>query len=210
MRAFPSKQKARPKRLSSFACLLALIISTGCQSYRRPAIPTALPTTYPTGLSNPTPSEDLQAIVVPPSGWIADPIKSSDRHVHQTWVSPSGDTAYGVIRMRLPLPVGTDLVLWGFMNEMRKEEGEGTLLERRYDPDLPGARFVAEGGRYKIRVNLLTRGFTAWAIYAGSLRERPENPSEIALAELARESTLTGLPKRPPASQNTSTATANP
>jgi hypothetical protein len=75
---------------------------------------------------------------------------------------------------------------------MRKTEGEAKLLSRRSDPRLPGVRFVAEGGQYRLRANLLTRGFRAWAVYAGSLRGQPEVPDELALAEAAREQTKIG------------------
>ena len=130
-------------------------------------------------------------------GWRAEPLKASDRHNHQVWISPSGNTAYGVIRFKLPLPVGPETVLrYGFLPEMRKTEGEATLISSRRDPDLPGLRFVADGGKYRLRTNLLTRGWKGWAVYAGTLRERPVDADELALAEVAREQTTIGLPKR--------------
>ena len=82
--------------------------------------------------------------------------------------------------------VGPDLVLWGFMNEMKRVEGEGKLLAKEDDDSLPGLRFVAEGGRYRVRTNLITSGRTAWAIYAGTLREAPVDDDELYLAERAR------------------------
>ncbi len=93
----------------------------------------------------------------------------------------------------MPLPVGTDFALMGFMREMRRQEGEGRVLASDRDAELGGMRFIAEGGRYRIRANLFTRGFTAWVVFAGSLRNRPVNEAELPLAELAREATQIGL-----------------
>jgi hypothetical protein len=86
-------------------------------------------------------------MVAPPVGWKPDEPKTSSSHVHQAWISPSGNTAYGVIRFRMPWPVGADLALQhGFLPNMRKTEGEATLLSKEKDPKLPGIRFVVEGG----------------------------------------------------------------
>ena len=55
---------------------------------------------------------------------------------------------------------------------MRESEGEAHLISRRSDPRLRGIRFVAEGGEYRLRANLVTRGFRAnprrelWALVA--------------------------------------------
>jgi hypothetical protein len=80
------------------------------------------------------------------------------------------------------------------MNEMRRTEGDGRLLVKCDDDELPGLRFVAEGGRYRVRTNLIASGRTAWAIYAGTLREAPIDEAELHLAERARESTSPGMP----------------
>jgi hypothetical protein len=146
-----------------------------------------------TQLSDPVGISELEAVVVPPAGWLPDPVKRSRNHAHQAWISPSGSTAYGVIRMNLPLPfIGPDTVLPRFLEKMRQTEGEATLLSRRNDGRLPGIRFVAEGGQYRLRANLVTRGFRAWAVYAGTLRDQPEVPDELQLAETAREKTKIG------------------
>jgi hypothetical protein len=145
------------------------------------------------GLSDAVGSADLEAVVVPPAGWRPDPLKRSRNHTHQAWISPSGSTAYGVIRINLPLPfIGPETVLPRFISQMRQSEGEAKLLSRRNDSDLPGVRFVAEGGQYRLRANLMTRGFRAWTVYAGTLRDQPEEPQELQLAESAREQTRIG------------------
>jgi hypothetical protein len=145
-------------------------------------------------LLNPPERDDtVEALVIPPVGWIAQPLKHSSRHNHQIWLSPSGSTAYGVIRFKLPLPISPESVLrMGFLPEMKRTEGEATLLSSERDPSLPGLRFVARGGKHLVRTNLITRGFKGWAVYAGTMRDRPEAPDELALAELAREHTAVG------------------
>jgi len=165
----------------------------GCQSHPKPLVATTRPAVSSIGLDAPAPVESVDALCAPPIGWRVEPLKSSPKHAHQVWLSPTGKSAYGVIRMTLPLPVGSDLVLWAFMREMKKSEGEATLLSKEKDPELPGIRFVAEGGLYKMRTNLLVHGRHAWAVYAGTLRSETEMPEELELAERAREHTTVDL-----------------
>lgn len=174
------------------ALALACFFGAGCQSSGPLPVPRTL--ALSDGLEA-APLAEVQAVCAPPSGWTAEPLKASARHTHQVWISPSGNTAYGVIRMRLPIPVGPDLVLWGFMNEMRRVEGEGKLIAKEDDEHLPGLRFIAEGGRYRVRTNLVTSGRTAWAVYAGTIRGASIDEDELYLAERARESTSPGLPQ---------------
>jgi hypothetical protein len=134
----------------------------------------------------------LSAVCIPPLDWKPDPLKQSQTHTHEVWLSPTGKTAYGVIYFHLPLPVGHDLALWGFLNEMRASEGQATLLEKKWDPNLGALRFVAEGGQYTIRTNLFVHGFSGWAVYAGTLRADPVDQAELELAERAREDTAVG------------------
>ncbi len=132
--------------------------------------------------------------MVPPAGWAMEPLKASDRHNHQVWLSPSGRTAYGVIRFKMPLPVGADTALrLGFLPAMKKAEGEAKLVSSDRDPGLPGLRFVVVGGKYVLRANLITRGWGGWAVYAGTLKDTEVVPEELVLAELARDHTTVGL-----------------
>jgi hypothetical protein len=105
----------------------------GCAS-RQPVPTTAFPTTQPSGLTDGTVVSSVEARCVPPIGWTMDPLKQTKNHAHQVWVSPTGNTAYGVIRFSLPLPLGPDTVLWFFLREMRASEGEARLISKR-----PGA-----------------------------------------------------------------------
>ena len=181
------------QRRSFFALLIVLVLaaaSGGCHHYYRPravAPPMA-------GLMPPTPNDEVQAMVTPPVGWIPQPLKYSDRHTHQIWLSPSGETAYGAIRFKLPWPVGPRLLLGRFLAEMRRVEQTSTLLSKEDDPDLPGIRFVAESSIHKVRVNLITHGFRGWAFYAGTNVGHEETKAELELAERAREASSPGLP----------------
>lgn len=190
--------------------LVALVL--GCQS-SRPIVPVTQPATVPAvaGLNPPMANRAVDAWCAPPVGWKLDQTKADFRHTHQIWKSPSGSTAYGVIEMYLPLPVGPDWVLSGFIDNMRKKEGSAELLSKQADPTLPGTRFVAEGGLYKIRVNLIVQGWRAWAVYAGSLRDKAINQQELMLAEAARDHTHVVLPDVLPAPALRATAnSANP
>jgi hypothetical protein len=147
------------------------------------------------GLTLPSYNKDVETIVDPPVGWKPDPLKTSQNHVHQVWLSPTTNTAYGVIHFQMPLPVGADLALSGFLSQMKKTEGDATLLERHDDPNLPGIRFVARGGLYTIRANLIVRGWEGWAVYAGTQRGKPIDPIELDFATRAREHTHIGRPE---------------
>lgn len=177
------------------AALLALL--GGCASrpvgtaYANPGMPDFYRSV---GLNSPVIITAVEARCVPPQEWIAEPLKQSERHTHQVWLSPTGKTAYGVIHFKLPLPVGVNLVYWEFMREMKRKEGDAIEISRADDPALPGLRFVCEGGRYRMRVNLIVDGFDGWAIYAGTLRAFDIVPDELVLAERARENTILGLP----------------
>src|SRR5437763_4400645 len=116
----------RASRLPIFLLLLAI----GCTSSRRA---TQAPATAPSfQLSSSTFNQDVEAYVAPPIGWSPEPLKKSPRHTHQVWLAPAGSTAYGVIRFSLPLPVGYDVVLWGFLREMKRTQGEAILITKQW------------------------------------------------------------------------------
>jgi len=176
--------------------LLPLLVSIGCRSSPQSASDPqrAAALAISSGLHPPTRNQDVQAMVVPPFGWNAEPLKSSDQHTHQVWISPSRNTAYGVIYFSLPWPVGPDLTLWGFLQQMKKTEGRADLISKETDDQLPGLRFVARGAIYTVRTNLIVSGFHGWAIYAGTINQNPVNARELLTAIRAREQTRAGLP----------------
>jgi hypothetical protein len=181
---------------------LALVgISAGCSSHSanrelppaaQPACAKQVPGLTPLELRS-----DLEALVDPPIGWRADEIKQNARHVHQVWLSPSGKTAYGVILMKLPWPVGPDLLLWGFLDRMKQTEGQAQVLAKQKDEKLPGYRLVLNGDHYCLRCTLIVHDWRAWAVYAGTVRSAPILQSELELAEKARDDTVVGAEDRP-------------
>jgi hypothetical protein len=176
---------------------LCLWFLAGCSSPTPPSrVPTSVQLTAAaaSGLTAPTPNDSLKAVVVPPIGWKAEPPKVNDRHYHQVWLSPSKNTAYGVIYFKLPFPVGTGMTLNGFINEMKKEEGDATLLEKHDDDKLPGVRFEAKGTIYDLRGNLVVDGWHGWVVYAGTIVGKPIDAAELKTAVDAREQTRVDLP----------------
>jgi hypothetical protein len=193
------KRRGEVCRFSPVAALCAaalLVVSTSCAHQSR-LNPTDVQNQFngPSvrGLTQPFYDPDVRAFCDPPVGWKPDPLKKNDVHTHQVWHSPSGATAYGVIHFKLPLPVGENLALQGFMAHMKQTEGEATLLQQERDPNLPGIRFVAEGGKYRIRANLIVGDWEAWAIYAGTFRNQKPIESELDKAIRAREHTRVGI-----------------
>jgi hypothetical protein len=149
------------------------------------------------GLSLPSFDQDVIAVCDPPIGWKAQTLKATPDHNDQVWLSPTGETAYGVIHFRMPFPVGRSLALAGFLSHMKKNEGDATLFSRQDDPSLPGIRFVAQGGMYVIRANLLVSVWDGWAVYAGTLKTGQILPKELDLAVRAREHTRVGRLQNP-------------
>jgi hypothetical protein len=204
----PLPTRAPVKSLWATALFAALVFgAAGCGASRKGTLQ-SLPATTQRGISTIEYRSDLLAITTPPDGWVSEPIKQSDKHTHQLWISPSGRTAYGILYFKLPWPIGQELTLRGFLNEMKKTEGSATLLKKGKDPNLPGLRFVAEGGLYLVRANLIVDGWRGWAIYAATKVKMDVDAKELELATRARESTRVGAdvtpdgsPKNPGATQ---------
>jgi hypothetical protein len=139
---------------------------------------------------------NVKAVCDAPAGWKSQPLVSAADHADQVWLSPTGATAYGVIHFVMPFPVGVDFALSAFLDHMRKDKGEATLLARQTDPTLPGIRFVAEDQTHVIHANLFVAGWEGWAVYAGTLRNAPINQEELDIAQVARENTRVGQPEK--------------
>jgi hypothetical protein len=176
------------RRVLAIALAVLVPALSGCASHNHPASIAG----ESTHLSNPRFDPNVLADCDPPLGWIDQPLQSAPDNVIHVWHSPTGDTAYGVIHFKMPLPAGGNLALSGFMAQMTKREGTAKLLEKRDDANLPGIRFVAEGKLHSLRGNLIVRGWEGWAIYAGTRTDRPINSAELSLAIAARERTAIG------------------
>jgi hypothetical protein len=183
------------------AALIALFMLTGCVQSTLDAAdrPASRPVQ---GIGKGYFDARVEAFVVPPQSWTLDPPKVSSRHVHLAWISPSGDTAYGVIYASIPgyIPVAlmpTRLlhqeVLERVMIEMRRDQGEAVLLDSKWNDRERQMTFEAAGGLYHVDSVLRVRGWSAWTLYVGRLRAREPNRPEIELASRARSRTQVGL-----------------
>jgi hypothetical protein len=137
-------------------------------------------------------SPELDAEVHVPLGWTIQRFDDTNRYRQRVWVSPSGQTSYGVIRFSLPIPVGNEIALIGFLAQMRRDEGDANLLSKQADPVHNRLLFTAEGGRYHLDGIIVTRGFHGWVVYGGSLRNQAQAVDELELAVQARENTRLG------------------
>lgn len=148
-------------------------------------------------ISPPAPNADVLARVTPPIGWKPDPLKSSDRHTHEVWLSPTGSTAYGVSHFKhlLLFLASDDRVLSEVLKGMQQTSGATQLLHSQKDKEIDGVRFLANAGPYTVHGNLIRHGTDGWVVYAGTVRDKPVVPEELKLAELARERTQLGLEK---------------
>ena len=84
---------------------------------------------------------------------------------------------------------------------MKRTEGKATLIKKENDPNLPGLRFVAEGGLYRVRSNLIVDGFNGWVVYAATRVNAAVDPVELDIAEKARESTRVNVESESDASR---------
>jgi hypothetical protein len=151
-----------------------------------------VPAAFQQGVTEPHVVPELEAFCGPPKGWIAQPLERDSKHTQQVWVSPSGRTAFGVIRFTLPIPATDKIALWGFLQEMKRREGQAKLVSRKPLPD--GTAFVADGAKFRIRGTIVTRGLRGWVAYAGTLQHEPVEVDELELAVQARDNTAPGLP----------------
>jgi hypothetical protein len=177
------------------AIVAALLATAGCNLRRPPSVQSLelRPNVTPEMI------EALSIVPDPPPGWAPDTLKRQPNSASQVWISPTGRTAYGVIHFILPLPVGHEPVLWVFLTEMRKEEGIAKVQSKHWDSEMDALRFVVDGSRYRIRTNLLVRGFEGWAVYAGTLLAEPVDESELLTSENARETTTRKIVSPDPA-----------
>ena len=189
------------RRATPFAAVLLLCGVVGCaRSTLRPnEYPTSRPVidaagaTLGVGRFEPR----VQAFVTPPAGWTPEAEKISDAHMHLVWLSPTGDTAYGIIYASAPLYVPAtemfhNLVLDRIISEMEKDQGEAELLGKTWNGDLRALDFEAAGGLYHLRSRLRVRGKSVWTVYAGTFKGQSPREDELATALSAREATLVG------------------
>lgn len=183
----PSHHASAIRRVAAIA--LFLLTLAGCRS--APLNP-VFATDRPATLASHAFVADLNATPAPPHGWALDEPRVDSDSYQLVWISPTGQTAYGVIRFDLPFPVGHDLTLFGFLRTMRAQDGQADLLDKQWDPDREALRFVVRGKQYELSALMIVRGSAGWVSYAGTRVETPVVESEKAIAEQARERTRFG------------------
>src|SRR5689334_3332960 len=117
--------------LGALFCLFGAGAVGGC-AHSPPRSPPIGPAEYyrAVGLTQPAPVSSVLAQCAPPRGWKPEPLKQSERHTHQVWLSPSGKTAYGVVHFDLPFPVGVSFIHWEFLREIKKRDGTANESSR--------------------------------------------------------------------------------
>lgn len=188
----PSPTDARSNQiLHRSAVVFLLVAMTGCATkYKRPSPPASSATSTPTT----QPVREFKMFIAeidPPAGWQYKLNSQDHDHEHVTWVSPSGDTACGILYFRMPFPVGHELAFkYGFLAEMKRKEGVANVLTKEWDPKLPGLRFTVESKLYLTRGNFFVHGWEGWMVYAGTRLDRPVNETDLKIAERVREAAV--------------------
>jgi hypothetical protein len=187
------------RRLALFPLLAAVLaFAGGCQ--------TSAPTTNRRliehqamiDFSGLEPAETVEAVKAScsvPHQWEAIPVKKTGLYSHQQWKSPSTHTGFGVVYIRLPLPLSERTLLWFAKREYTKASEDGKLIAQWTD-DLGREWFEAQNNKYHVQGFALVRGFNAWVVYFGSKTNYPPDVAELGLAARAVETFLPD-PRRP-------------
>ena len=183
----PSHHASAIRRVAAIALFVS--IAGGC---RHGPLNPVFETDHPTNLVSHAFVGDLNATPAPPHGWALDEPRVDPDSYQLVWISPTGRTAYGVIRFNLPLPLGHDLALFGFLRTMRAQDGQADLLDKQWDEARQALRFVVRGARYELSAPMVVRGSKGWVSYAGTRVDAPVIASEKAIAEQARDRTRFG------------------
>ena len=189
----------RPPRPILLLCL-ALLAGAGCSrtTLRESERPTSRPVQ---GVGRGYFEPRVEAFVVPPRGWSLDKDKATDEHTNLTWLSPTRDTAYGVIFARVPgwVPVAFiparslhETVLNKFMEKMKEDQGEATVVSQQWNDDRDRLEFVARGTTYTLDAYLTVRGYDVWTVYRGTFTGKTASATELELAGKARDATGVG------------------
>jgi hypothetical protein len=113
-----------PSRLLLPLSLLAIPALVGCHRRSAPSTETS-PIPHTETIPN-TATASTAPATVPSSSWTRLPDESHDRSVERSYRSPSGLLRVGVIDVKLPFNVPPNLIINGYANDIRKEEGGAT------------------------------------------------------------------------------------
>ncbi|MEM8874613.1 MAG: hypothetical protein AAGD32_10175 [Planctomycetota bacterium] len=139
--------------------------------------------------------DNLEAVATPPVGWALDDVKTGDNYIHYVWLSPTGKTAYGIVRFTPPIYVWANefghnaAFNFGFKPAMKDDQGYVKVLDKSWDGEARMLVFEVEGGTYTTRNHFRVRGRRGWTVYAGTFTGETPIAEELALAIEARNAT---------------------
>jgi hypothetical protein len=146
------------------------------------------------------PAERLESVRVNmavPRTWEQMPLQKTALYSHQQWRSPSRLTGVGIAHVRLPLPLGQQMVIWLAKQEYTKRAHDGRLIAEWTD-DAGRGWFEAENNKYHVRGYVTVEGFNAWFVYFGHKTGTAPDPAEISLAARCVETIVPDSVKLPP------------
>jgi hypothetical protein len=191
---------ALPARSLSFVAVVALLVACagGCQSSAPTTNRRLIEHQAMIDFSGLQPAETMEAVKAScsvPHQWEALPVKKTGLYSHQQWKSPSTHTGFGVVYIRLPLPLSERTLLWFAKREYTKASEDGKLIAQWTD-DLGREWFEAQNNKYHVQGYAIIRGFNAWVVYFGSKTNYPPDVAELGLAARAVETFLPD-PRKP-------------
>jgi hypothetical protein len=116
-----------------------------------------------------------------PSSWSMHAIERHALYSHQQWKNASNSTGVGVVYARLPLPIGTGMLLWLGRQQYAKTSDEGREIGQWTD-ELGRRWFEAETKKFHARGYAIVDGLDAWIVYFGYKVDAPPEPADISLA----------------------------
>lgn len=167
-------------------CSLALTASLlgGCQAAQQVPAARLLQHQALIDFSGLRPAEvvpDVRVRAAVPQTWVVHGVEKKALYTHQQWKSASGKTAVGVVYVRLPLPVGSDVMLWMARQQYAKQSDDGKDLGT-WEDALGRKWFEAETSKYHARGYVIVNGLDAWVVYSGFRLDASPEPADIALA----------------------------
>ena len=114
-----------------------------------------------------------------PASWNMQSLEQKPLYTHQQWKSPSLHTGVGVIYVRLPLPLGTPMLIWAARQQFTQQQGQGHEMAEWTD-ELGRRWFEAETPKYHARGYAMVNGLDAWIVYFGYKVNVPPDPAEIS------------------------------
>ncbi len=183
--------------------LLAAVVivgGMGCSSARPVSVRRLIQHQAMIDFSGLKPAEHFESVksqAAPPAAWQALALKRRPMYTDMQWRSPSSTTAVGVAYVKMPLPLGSNALLWFAKNQYANQSDDGRMLGQWVDA-LGRSWFEAANNKYHVRGFIVTRGFEAWIVYTGRKTTVPTDMPETALAARALE-TIVPLPNGAPA-----------